>query len=117
MNSTLGKSIARLARSMTATDTEGEVATEKPPDSIDAEPTEATQVDVVAHTLPEDEGGDDITTGSVDDVEDAPSKKPAEIEAMIGTDSPIDEHSKEPEFVQLAVAPPSQLNEMSPPSP
>ena len=51
MNSTLGKSIARLACSITTTEAVDEVATEKPPDSIDAEVTEASGVSVVVAKL------------------------------------------------------------------
>ena len=71
MNSSLGESIARLARAITTHEAEdkevaknppesidaevtkatGE-ATEKPPESIDAEVTKATGVDAMAHKLP-----------------------------------------------------------------
>ena len=52
MNSTLGKSIARLARSMATNEPPDKVATKKAIGSIDAEVTEATGVDVIVHKLP-----------------------------------------------------------------
>ena len=52
MNSTLGKSIARLARSITTNEAQDKVATKKPPESIDAEVTKATAVSYTHLTLP-----------------------------------------------------------------
>ena len=49
------------------------MATRKPPDSIYAEFTKATGVDVVAHKLSANEEGDEVA--SVDNVDDSPAKK------------------------------------------
>ena len=112
MNSTLGKSIARLACSITTNEAQDKVATEKPPESIDAEVTEATGVDAIAHKLPANEE-DPTEKGAEKEAEKEKEKEPA----TTATNPPIDGPSKAPETVRLVVLPPSQLNEMSPPPP
>ena len=94
--------------SITTAEAVDEVATEKPPDSIDAEVTEASGVDVVAAKLLANE----------EEPTEKETEKEAEKEAAtIATNPSIDDQSKAPEFVRLVVEPPSQLNEMSPPPP
>lgn len=109
--------MARFARLIAANETKYEVTTETPPDSVDAEHMEATGFDVVAHKLPANKEGDEITMASVDE---APAKKSVDTEVAKGmkaTVPPIGGYSKKSEYVQLVVEPPSQRNEMSPPPP
>ena len=64
MNSTLGKSIARLARTLTTNEAKDKVATEKPPESIDAEVTEATGVDAVEKEAEKEKEKEPVTTAT-----------------------------------------------------
>ena len=134
MNSTPGKSIARLACSMATNEPPDKVPTKKAPESIDAEVTDATRVDVIAHKLPandEDPTKKEATNPPIEAIgvdaiahklpanDEDPTEKEAEKEAEKGKEKepPIDGPSKAPETVRLVVLPPSQLNEMSPPPP
>ena len=108
MNSSLGKSIARLARSITTNDAQDEETTVKPPESIDGEVTEASKVDAIAHKLP---------ANQENPIEKEAEKETVKEPATTATNPPIDDASKAPRFVSLVVSPPPQLNAMSPPLP
>ena len=90
-----------------------EMATEKTPGSEAVKHVEATVVDVVACMLPIYENGNETTMTSADAAHATTTTEKEVAKYTKVTDPPIADNRKEYVYVQLVVASPSELNEMS----
>jgi len=124
MNSTIGKSLAILFPNLTTNEAQDKVATQNPPESIDAEVTEATEVDAIEKEAEKEKEKEPVAVPieatRVDAIahklpanEEDPTEKETEKEAEKGKEK--EPATAAPETVRLTVLTPSQPNEMSPP--